>query len=222
MFNSTGVLSEPMSGFRLQRWTADSLADLGLSLEEARTTRQTAPVVFHDIDRAFIALPRKINIERLQSSGPCGCIFQYLSTFLSGRTISVNIRGCINTNLNVTQGVPYEIALSPWLFNITLAYFPGYCLQPLNVTVHIALYADDLALLCVGSTTRGSAARNALQQGIHWTILYLHKLGLTLSPTETAPLCCFASRRLSLTPNTIFLNRQPIRRMRPTHILVLW
>lgn len=80
--------------------------------------------------------------------------------------MTVNFRSCINTKINDTQGVPHKNVLSTSIFNIILASLPGYFLQSVNVMVYFVLYADDHSLGCVGSTTRGSAARNALQRGI--------------------------------------------------------
>lgn len=97
--------------FSAHRCTADRSPDLASSLEEARTTRQTAHVVFNDIHRAFIPLPLKTNIDRLQNSEACVCALQYLPAFLDGRTMTMDVRGCMKTNLHITQAVRSLIIL---------------------------------------------------------------------------------------------------------------
>lgn len=97
-----------------------------------------------------------------------------------------NVRCCMSTPRNVTRSVAKGSVLSPLLFSIALASLPGSFIQLTEVMVHFALYADHLALWCVDPTTRGSAVRAALQQDIDWTVLYLNKIVLTMSPSKTA------------------------------------
>lgn len=68
MFDSASLLPEAMSDFRRQNCTADGLADIASSLEEAFTTNQAAHVVLLDIHRTCDALPDQAIIDHLQGS----------------------------------------------------------------------------------------------------------------------------------------------------------
>lgn len=80
--------------------------------------------------------------------------------------------------------------------------------------VRFAIYADDIAIWCVGRTSRGSAARASLQRAIKWTVRDVNTMDLEVSPSKTASICYSPRSRLPTSTNKLFLSGQPIHRVR--------
>lgn len=153
-------------------------------------------------------------VDRLQQNGICARALQYIRAFLGGRTMTVSIRRSLSTPRNVTRDVPQGNALSPLLLHLARPSFPGSFLETGGTTVHLPLNADDIPLWYVGPTTHGCAVPTALQRGNERTVLCRYKMGLTVSPKKTASICYFPPRRLLSSQYIVFMNGQPIRRVR--------
>lgn len=85
---------------------------------------------------------------------------------------------------------------------------------PTPPTVNFAIYADDhdIAPWCV-SPSRSFAASSSVQWGINWTVHYVNKMGLTVSPSKTGSICDPPPRHLPAFRNKLFLNRQSIHQV---------
>ncbi|KAK8767710.1 hypothetical protein V5799_005509 [Amblyomma americanum] len=102
--NVTSHFPEQQSGFRHHRCTADSIADLVSTLEDANLNRHVVCLALLDIRAAFD-----------------------------------NIRH--GSMRHIWRGV-----LSPLLFNAVLALLPNFLPKDLRLPIHVAIYADDIAI----------------------------------------------------------------------------
>ncbi|KAK8781510.1 hypothetical protein V5799_017149 [Amblyomma americanum] len=105
----TNFLPEQLTGFRRGRCTADSIADLVSTLEDARHDGDAVMLVLLDVKAAFDTLPHSVIHEALSRLGVTGPLLAFIQAFLQGRTfrapfpppptrpplpISVDIRSC--------------------------------------------------------------------------------------------------------------------------------
>lgn len=186
-----GALPDELCGFRAKRCTADAIGDLASTLEEARASHQTVYCVFLDIHKAFDALPHATIRQRLRHFGITGRLYSYVCAFLTRRCFFVRVPGAVSSRRSVTQGVPQGSVLSPFLFNLAMAALP-FSLKTLPkspAALHIAIYADDAALWCVGPSRASKSIGSQLQRALDEVVKTTEDLGLTLSVTKTAFLC---------------------------------
>jgi hypothetical protein len=66
-------------------------------------------------------------------------MLNWLSNFLTNRTVNVKIEDSLSTTRTINKGVPQGCVLSPILFNIMMADFP----LP-DPRTNLALFADDI------------------------------------------------------------------------------
>ncbi|XP_037577007.1 uncharacterized protein LOC119459265 [Dermacentor silvarum] len=75
------------SGFRRFRATADSLADVVATLEEAKHRGDASYLVLLDVVSAFDQLPHATILDALRAMGIAGRMLRYVGAFLSGRSM---------------------------------------------------------------------------------------------------------------------------------------
>ncbi|XP_072143769.1 uncharacterized protein [Dermacentor andersoni] len=81
------ALAPEQSGFRRLRSTADSIADVVATLEHAASRHEAAYLVLLDVERAFDGLPHGTIIQALRELRITGRLLDYVSAFLSDRTL---------------------------------------------------------------------------------------------------------------------------------------
>lgn len=216
LLESKGALPDQLCGFRRRRCTFDAIADLVSSLENARSTHQTVYCIFLDICKAFDALPHHTILRQLTRYGIGGRTYDYIAAFLTGRSLTVRAAECLSTRRSVTQGVPQGSVLSPFLFNLTMAELP-LCInstETSSTTVHMTIYADDVAIWCVGPFRLSRTIGKRLQKVLDSTTSTLEELGLTLSTSKTAFLCYRPGRHPNRkVANTPAIKGIPIQRV---------
>ncbi|KAK8763940.1 hypothetical protein V5799_033449 [Amblyomma americanum] len=89
----TNFLPEQLTGFRMVRCTADSIADLVSTMEDARHDRDAVMLVLLDVKAAFDTLPRSVIDEALSRLGVTGALLAFVPAFLQGRTFRVHVGG---------------------------------------------------------------------------------------------------------------------------------
>ncbi|XP_075556532.1 uncharacterized protein LOC142588579 [Dermacentor variabilis] len=205
------ALAPEQSGFRRLRSTADSIADVVATLEHAASRHEAAYLVLLDVERAFDGLPHGTIIQALHELRVTGRLLDYVSAFLSDRTLRVRVGDELSTPRSVTAGVPQGSVLSPFLFNLALARLPDFIPKLTAFEVRVAIYADDIALFASGPTDYGCQVRQSLQSAINAVDEYLTSVGLQLSASKTEALMIHprASRARSEVP-TLSLRGSPL------------
>ena len=94
---------------------------------------------FFDISRAY---DQVWHARLLQKIGLSGKIFNYIKTFLTGRSMQVRWKGAMSAAKQIEMGVPQGSVIAPLLFNIMVRDVES-CLQG---KVVLTMYADDLAI----------------------------------------------------------------------------
>lgn len=185
---ATNFLPEMQTGFRKHRCTADSIADVVSTLEEAKYAGDIVFLVLLDVQSAFDNLPHTIIEQALDALGVTGKLRSFVSAFLSNRTFQVRVGQTLSSPRPVTSGVPQGSVLSPWLFNLVLAGLPKFVQQIRIHKVSCSIYADDIALWIRAPKRRIVSARKAMQQALDGVQYFLSSKGLTLSATKSEAL----------------------------------
>ena len=113
-----GFINKYQSGFRQNKSTDDHLFRLSQSVMESFNRREHVVAAFLDVEKAFDnvwhnGLRYKIFMLDLPTK-----MTHWLSDFLVGRVIQVNVNGFLSDQINPAAGVPQGSVLSPLLFLI--------------------------------------------------------------------------------------------------------
>ena len=111
-----GFLNKHQSGFRRAKSTDDHLLRLSQSIMESFNRGEHVVAAFLDVEKAF---------DNVWHNGLRCKIFhldltRWLSDFLVGRIIQVNVNGFLSNQINPKAGVPQGSVVSPLLFLIYL------------------------------------------------------------------------------------------------------
>ncbi|XP_037501541.1 uncharacterized protein LOC119375435 [Rhipicephalus sanguineus] len=139
-------MPEQQTGFRRYRCTADSIADVVSTLDDARNRGDVALLVLLDVQSAFDGLPHVVIESALDALGVGGCLRRFITQFLTGRTLRVRVGRTTSSPRAVTSGVPQGSVLSPFLFNLVLAALPAAIPEDERYPTQCSIYADDEAL----------------------------------------------------------------------------
>lgn len=183
-----GFLADQQTGFRRRRCTADSIADVVSTLEDARASGDLAMLLLIDVKGAFDGLPHAVVQQALDLLGIGGNLRRFLSSFLNDRTLRVRVGHARSTPRPVAAGVPQGSVVSPFLFNLALARLPAALPTDPHYKVECSIYADDIALWVRGPPQSSRHVCLALQRALDTTAAYLGSIGLSVSTGKTVAL----------------------------------
>ncbi|KAH7934793.1 hypothetical protein HPB52_000490 [Rhipicephalus sanguineus] len=138
------------TGFRRHRCTADSISDVVVTLEDARSCGDVAMLLLLDVESAFDGLPHEVVEGALDRLGISGSLRSFVTAFLSGRTFCVRVGRETSRPRHITAGVPQGSVLSPFLFNMAMAGLPASLPTGTRFPTRCSVYADDVALWARG------------------------------------------------------------------------
>ena len=108
-------------------------------------------LVLIDLSAAFDTIDHNILTNRLKTCfGISDSAFSLLSSYLTGRTQSVNIGDACSTELPLLRGVPQGSVLGPLLFSLYTTPL-SHILEATSLQFHF--YADDTQLYISFSST---------------------------------------------------------------------
>ena len=116
-------------------------------------------------------------------------MYDYIKTFLSGRSMQVRWKGAMSTVKTVSMGVPQGFVIAPLLFNIMV----HDVVTAMTGTVVITMYADDLAIWLDTHIRRLFLEKSAtvkrfmklFQAAMDGVVRFMRENGFTLSIPKT-------------------------------------
>ena len=166
-----GFINKYQSGFRQAKSTDDHLFRLSKSVMESFNRREHVVAAFLDVfDNVWHnGLRYKIFMLDLPTK-----MTRWLSDFLVGRVIQVNMNGFLSDKINPIAGVPQSSVLSPLLFLTYVNDLPN----PHHRQKSKSQFADDTALWAAGKNVRFTAKhlRKDLRNLAKWCAKWRIKL----------------------------------------------
>lgn len=168
-----------MLGFRAHLSTQDALVQIYHDLLKDPVRAGTRAMLGIDLRKAFDNVTHEAIAQHLASTNPGERIYNYVCSFLQGRTVELSL---IDSNATKrlalsNKGTPQGAVLSPFLFNLVMSQLPQLldCIPNIRHT----LYADDVTVW----TTTGSDGQieEALQRAVDTVAGYVACAGLECS-----------------------------------------
>ncbi|KAH7959923.1 hypothetical protein HPB49_014970 [Dermacentor silvarum] len=114
-----GFLADQQTGFRRRRCTADSIADVVSTLEDARASGDLAMLLLIDVKGAFDGLPHAVVQQALDLLGIGGNLRRFLSSFLNDRTLRVRVG-------HARSAPPTQILLLCYMFTVFSIFYVSW------------------------------------------------------------------------------------------------
>lgn len=144
---NNNLLSNRQYGFRKGRNTTDALFHMNKNIIDSINKNKKVLVTFIDLAKAFDSIDRKLLFQKLVDIGIRNTALDWFKSYLSDRKQVVTICGKNSEPRDVNYGVIQGSNLGPLLF---LIYINN--LDTLNISGLLYLFADDTAIVSVGST----------------------------------------------------------------------
>ena len=137
---STGLLNSSQAGFRAGNRTDDQLFRLSQRVLDGFQTKQHTTAVFVDLQQAYDKVWRKGLLLKMMKLGIHGCIYKWIKSFLTDRTILTRVNNAFSSQEVLEEGLPQGSSLSCTLFLVYINDLPDI------LKTEKALYADDLVI----------------------------------------------------------------------------
>ena len=173
-----GFLNKHQSGSRRAKSTDDHLFRLCQSIMESFNRGEHVVAAFLDIEKAFDNVWHnglKYKLSQLDLSTKMTC---WLSDFVVGRVIQVNVNGFLSNQINPKAGVPQDSVLSPLLFLIYVDDLP----TPHHKQNSLSQFSDDTAQWAFSLNVRFVA--KFLQQDLLNLAMWCAKWRIKLKPEK--------------------------------------
>lgn len=210
---SQHLIKDNQFGFRTGHSTTSHLISTTTIIQEAFLHGQHVILVNLDIEKAYDMVWTHRVAAKLLSIGIKGNMFQFLTNFISNRSIQVRISNNLSTIKKLNNGLPQGSVLSVTLFLIAVNDADDDIVSP----VVVRKYADDMILLCKGRNF--DSTNELMQTAVNSIYKWSMKTGFKFSADKSE--CMVFSKKLSPFCPKLFLGNKAIKTVTHTKILGL-
>ena len=148
---SNFLLSSDQFGFRRGMAVEDQLIVVYDDITSWLDSGHVVDIVLFDFSKAFDVVPHSVLMGKLSLLGVSGCLYEWIGSFLSNRSMHVSVSGSHSSPRQVLSGVPQGSVLGPVLFLVFVNSLPSF------VQNKTKMFADDMKLYL--KVRRGDAAQ---------------------------------------------------------------
>jgi hypothetical protein len=135
--DNNNLFSNQQHGFRNKRSTVTQLLETLDDWTMALDNSQNIDIIYLDFQKAFDTVPHRRLMNKLESYGIMGSVYEWIKSFLTDRKQRVCVSGNMSSWEAVTSGIPQGSVLGPILFVIFINDMPEV------VSSMCKLFADD-------------------------------------------------------------------------------
>ena len=217
-FQDNGLFYESQYGFRENHWTELATVELLDHIMSALDHKELPISIYIDLSKTFDTLDNSILIDKLSHYGIKYNALKWFSSYLSNRTMFVEIDNAKSSVRHLTTGVPQGCILGPLLFLIYMNDISNS-----SSLFKFIMFADDTNLfttiectLPVGISKVDDLVNHELEKIYDW--LTVNRLSLNLTKTK---LMIFHPKQKdisSLLPKLV-INNIPIKKLTTSVLL---
>ena len=200
-----GIIDDVQAGFRKKRSTVDQLVSFTESVTNSWQRREHTVACFIDLQNAYDKVWREGLRLKLLRSGVGGKMYQWVSDFLTNRSIRTKLGNSNSSYLPLVDGLPQGSALSCTLFLIYLADIP----QTVRTETRLA-FADDLIIWHADRNIEH--ATTVLNSDLHHLSEYCKRWKLLINPTKSVYATFSQSNAVNKAQLEVSLNKVPLKR----------
>ncbi|KAL1122950.1 hypothetical protein AAG570_003275 [Ranatra chinensis] len=197
------IIPDNQFGFRRNHATIHQLSRVVSHISGNMAKRNITAMVLLDSEKAFDTVWIEGLIQRLATYSFPSPLIKLVSSYLTDREIKVRVGNKLSAPLQLAAGLPQGSVMSPWLFNI----YTSHLLKLQNSHVHIAGFADDLALY--SSSVSAKNAINRVRNATHHMIKELNLWKINVNAAKSEAILFTPSRKQVETHIHIRTNRIP-------------
>ena len=175
---SKNLLNNAQTGFRQSRSTIDQITKLQDRIYKYNKNKGVTVGVFLDFEKAYDMIWRPGLMYKIKKMGITGNMFQFINSFVDGRTFQVKVGTSLSNTFELKNGTPQGSIISPTLFLIMIND-----LDVDNELVELSLFADDSAVYKSGKSLNRviEDIQNSLDKISKWCDLWGMKISATKS-----------------------------------------
>ncbi|XP_016409773.1 RNA-directed DNA polymerase from mobile element jockey-like isoform X2 [Sinocyclocheilus rhinocerous] len=161
----------------------DSILCLEAEIRKAQINKEVLVGVFFDVEKAYDMLWKEGLLMKLESLRIDGKMYNWILSFLFGRTIQVRVGTAFSQILPIENGTPQGSVSSPILFNLMI----NDIFHNVDTGIGRSLYADDGALWKRGRNVL--FVENKMQKAVNEVENWANCWGFRFSVAKTQVIC---------------------------------